>query len=145
MPRRLALRLTTLVALLAAAPAGAQAATPKDFFGVMVNGPALLPTIDLDAEAQRMRSQGVESWRTEFAWDLIEPQRGVFDWSDADRRVAAAAHAGIDVLALVVRAPAWAYGGSADPFVPPRDPADYAAFVSALIARYGPSGSFWAA
>ncbi len=26
---------------------------------------------------------------------------------------------------------------------PPRDPADYAAFLTALIARYGPDGTFW--
>jgi hypothetical protein len=79
----------------------------------------------------------------EFAWDLIEPSPRVFNWAGTDRKVLAAARAGIDVLGLALRAPAWANGGSGDPFVPPSQPSDYAAYLTALITRYGPNGSLW--
>ena len=42
-------------------------------------------------------------------------------------------------------APAWAARNPAVPSSPPRDPADYAAFLTALIGRYGPAGLFWQA
>jgi hypothetical protein len=143
---RLFLTLLAAGALLlvpAAAPS-ADAAVPKGFFGVMVNGPLDDATVDLDAQAATMRAAGVGSWRVEMAWDLVEPSPGAFDWTGTDRKVLAAARQGIDVLGLALRAPAWANGGSGDPFVPPRKPPDYAAYLTALIARYGPSGSLWA-
>lgn len=123
---------------------GAEAAVPKGFFGVMVNGPLDDPRVDLDAQAARMKASGVRSWRVELAWDLIEPAPGQFAWAASDRRVLAAARQGIDVLGLALRAPGWANGGGGNPFTPPRRPSDFAAYLRALIARYGPSGSLWA-
>jgi hypothetical protein len=117
---------------------------PRGFFGVNVNGPLDEPAFDLDAEAATMHANGVRSWRVEFSWDLLEPEPGRFDWSRTDRKVLAAARARIDVLGLAVRAPAWANGGDLDPFVPPRDPRAFGAFMTALVARYGPAGSLWA-
>ncbi|HEU4975893.1 MAG TPA: beta-galactosidase [Baekduia sp.] len=130
----------------AAAPAGAKTTprAPHGFFGVMVNGPLDQASVDLDAQAAQMKAAGVESWRVEFSWDLVEPQQGTFDWASGDRKVLAAARAGIDVLGLALRAPAWANGGDMDPFVPPKDPATFGAYLQALIARYGPDGSLWA-
>ncbi len=123
---------------------GAEAAVPKGFFGVMVNGPLDDPAVDLEAQAAQMKASGVRSWRVELSWDLIEPAPGQFAWAATDRKVLAAARQGIDVLGLALRAPAWANGGSANPFTPPRRPADFAAYLRALIARYGPHGSLWA-
>jgi hypothetical protein len=145
MLRLLAFALIAAALLLAPAalPAGA-AAPPQGFFGVMVNGPLDSAGVDLDAQAAGMTAAGVQSWRVELAWDRIEPQRGQYDWADADRKVLAAARHRIDVLGLAIRAPAWANGGSPDPFVPPEAPADFAGYLRALIGRYGPSGSLWA-
>jgi hypothetical protein len=142
---RLCLALIVAGALLfvpAAAPS-ADAAVPKDFFGVMVNGPLDDTSVDLDAQARSMKAAGVETWRVEMAWDLIEPSRGQFLWSATDRKVLAAARQGIDVLGLALRAPGWANGGSGSPFTPPRKTSDYAAYLKALITRYGPKGSLW--
>ena len=104
------MRRALLAAVLAALclPAGAAARVPPDFFGVMANGPLDAPAFALDAESAAMHSAGVESERMEFAWDLIEPQRGQYDFALTDRKVLAAARAKIDVLALIVRSPAWA-------------------------------------
>jgi Beta-galactosidase len=129
--------------LLVPAVAPSSAAVPKGFFGVMVNGPLDDPAVDLDAQAAAMKASGVQSWRVEFSWDLVEPTPGAFDWAATDRKVLAAARQGIDVLGLALRAPGWANGGAGDPFTPPKKPSDYAAYVTALIARYGPSGSLW--
>jgi hypothetical protein len=72
----------------------------------------------------------------------VEPLPGSYDWAATDRRIAAAAAHGIEVMPLVVRAPFWATG-SDNPFTPPRDPRDYGGFMRALIKRYGPRGEFW--
>jgi hypothetical protein len=144
-------RVAPLAALLAAslviAAPGAAAArtTPAGFFGVMVNGVLDAPAVNLGAESANMRRSGVESERFEIAWDLVEPRQGQFEWGATDRKVAAAARSGIDVLGLVVRSPNWAASTPSQPFSPPRDPARYAAFLRTLIARYGPRGGFWAA
>jgi hypothetical protein len=125
-------------------PAGAAAKVPRDFFGVMANGPLDAPSFALDAESAAMRSAGVQTERMEIAWDLVEAQKGQYDFALTDRKVLAAARAGIDVLALIVRSPAWAARHPGQPFSSPRDPADYAAFAQVLVARYGPGGSLWA-
>jgi hypothetical protein len=133
------------VSLALAAPGAAVAATPPGFFGVMVNGVLDAPAVDLNAESATMNREGVESERFEIAWDLVEPRPGMYDFAATDRKVAAAARNDIDVLGLVVRTPNWAAQHPGNPFSPPRDDAAYAAFLRALIARYGPRGTFWAA
>jgi hypothetical protein len=92
-----------------------------------------------------MHRAGVRTERMEFAWDLVEPASGQYDFSLTDRKALAAARAGIDVLGLIVRSPAWAAQHPGQPFSPPRDPADYAAFAKVLVARYGPGGELWRA
>ena len=140
------MRHALLAALLVALclPAGAAARVPRDVFGGMANGPLDEPSFALDAESSAMRSAGVQSERIEIAWDLVAAQKGQYDFALTDRKVLAAARARIDVLALIVRSPAWASRHPGQPFSSPRDPGDYAAFAQALVARYGPKGSLWA-
>ena len=130
-----------IAVLLLAATAAAK--VPRDFFGVMANGPLDAPGFPLDAESAAMRSAGVGTERMEIAWDSVEPQPGQYDFTLPDRKILAAARAGIDVLGLIVRTPSWAAQQPGQPFSPPRDPADYAAFATALVARYGPGGELW--
>jgi hypothetical protein len=139
------MRRALLAAVIAALclPAGAAARVPRDFFGVMANGPLDAPGFALDAESAAMHSAGVQTERMEISWDLVEPQKGQYDYTLPDRKVLAAARAGIDVLALIVRSPAWAARHPGTPFSSPRDPADYAAFATTLVARYGPGGELW--
>jgi hypothetical protein len=47
------------------------------------------------------------------------------------------------VLPVLQGTPAWAAQTPGDPTSPPRDNADFARFVSAAVARYGPNGTFW--
>lgn len=144
---RRVLIIATLVVLGGApAPAGASArSVPPGFFGAMANGPLELPGVDLDAEFGVMRRAGVESARVPMRWPAIEARRGLADFTATDRTVAAAARRGVGVLGLVYGSPAWAATDPRNPFAPPRADADYAAFLRALVGRYGPRGSFWAA
>jgi hypothetical protein len=123
----------------------AAAAVPRSFFGVMSDGPLFAPTVDLGGELALMRSSGVGSTRIAVDWRAIEPARGAQDFAGLDAFVAAAAQQRIDVLPVVLGAPGWAARNPAVPSSPPRDPADYAAFLTALIGRYGPAGVFWQA
>ena len=125
------------------APASASARVPRDFFGVMVNGLMDSPAAPLDAQSADMRRDGVTTERIDISWDLVEPSPGQFDFSLSDRKVLAAARAGLDVLALIQRTPSWAAVQPGQPFSPPRDPAQFAAFARTLVARYGPGGALW--
>jgi hypothetical protein len=102
---------------------------------------------DLNSQMGLMASSGVEAVRTDFAWAAVEPRPGVYDWSNADQIVSAAASRGLQVLPIVEFTPQWA---SSNPhgaylYYAPSDPATYAQFLTGLIDRYGPNGSFWAA
>ncbi len=161
-------RLLTIVAVLfgcALLPSGAASArsVPPSFFGVMANGPLDEPSIDLVAEDAVMRSAGVETIRLPMQWSRLQPYRTAADIRPADAarftvargtpmdftamdvRIGAAARNGLDVLGLILETPSWAARDAGNVFSPPRDPADYARAVLALIDRYGPKGSFWTA
>ena len=138
--------LVLLAALCLALPAAAGAAPPRDFFGVMVDGPMIEPSgVDVAAEARVMRRAGVGAARVVLYWDEIEPQPGQQDWSRYDALVGALARERIRVLPVLYRAPAWARTGDpADVASPPRLD-EFARFAEAAVRRYGAGGSFWRA
>ena len=70
----------------------------------------------------------------------------MFDFRSTDRLVAAAARHRISVLANVLLTPRWASDRPSSPkfaYYQPRNPAFFAEFMTAVIGRYGPQGSFW--
>jgi hypothetical protein len=122
----------------------AQARVPREFFGVMADGPLLGSHVNLGHETRLMRSAGVGTIRVAFYWRDLQPQAGQpVDWSETDRIVGAAADHGIRVMPILVRAPSWATGGDEREGAVPANDA-YAAFVSEAVHRYGRGGSFWA-
>jgi hypothetical protein len=149
-----------LVAL--GAPGGAVAAVPHSFFGVMADGPLLGGAVDLGAQTAAMRETGVGSMRVAVYWSDAQPyasatavpadQRARFvdaegvptDFTTIDAVVAASAAAGLDVLPVVLRTPAWAAADPRQGASSPRTPVPYARFLTALVHRYGPGGAFWA-
>jgi polysaccharide biosynthesis protein PslG len=135
--------LAALLLVLPAAPAGA--ATPREFFGVMLDGPGLDPGLDIAKETRLMASTGAGSVRVAFYWRQMQPEAGgPIDFAETDRVVAAAARAGLRVFPTVVRAPAWAAGGDDQEGAVPTDPKTYATFIGQVVRRYGRGGSFWA-
>jgi hypothetical protein len=141
--------LLAIVALLLAAPAAgaAQREVPAGFMGVMADGPLLdAATTDLGREGTLMAASGVEAIRVAVYWSDLQPQQGApIDWAATDRIFATAASARLRVLPVVLRAPAWAREAPSNMASPPKGDAAYAAFLTALVGRYGPQGSFWAA
>ena len=135
-----------LAALALLVPATAQArAVPEGFFGVMTDG--VLMTRD-DASFARefalMKASGVETVRPVVYWADMQPERGgPLITTSLDRLIGEAAKNGIGVEPVVLRAPDWARVDPKNVSSPPKDPADFAAFLTALVGRYGPSGTFW--
>ena len=63
-------------------------------------------------------------------------------WTDAV--VGAAAKRGITILPVLTATPGWAsVVANQAGYVPPKDFNDYGRFLTALVRRYGPKGSFW--
>ena len=143
-----ALLLAILVALLLAPSAqAAPREVPEGFMGVMADGPLVDQGItDISREGTLMQQNGVEAIRIVVYWADLQPTRdGPIDCASTDRVVAMAAANHLKILPVVIRAPAWDREDPAKIASPPRGDEAYTAFLTALVARYGPQGTFWAA
>jgi Glycosyl hydrolase catalytic core len=142
--------------LAGSAPAGARShagtipKVPAGFVGVNVDGP--LATVapgrpSLPKAASTMVATGVESIRAAFDWAAAQPAPdGPYDFSQSDPIVADAARDGLTVLPTVMYTPGWdARANPAGTLAIPRTDGPYAAYLTALVKRYGPRGTFWSA
>src|SRR3954447_21329220 len=142
------MRPAALVAAVAAACAlvpPAQAA-PKRYFGVVYDRDVSVasPAIQ-DRQFTLMRKTGVRTVRSVFSWAAAQPAADQPpDFTAIDGLVARAARNDIEILPIVMYAPAWARTDPGNDASSPRNVDDYVAFLKALVARYGPKGSFWA-
>ncbi len=151
--RRSALSVLFAVLVLAGTTtvAGAAAKVPKlpaGFIGVNADGPLFDdPAVSPATELGRMRSVGLRQVRTVFDWASAQPTGPQStDLTRLDRIVGAFAARRMSILPVVIHAPDWA---TSKPSVrtygdPPADPKTYANFLTVLVERYGPRGSFWA-
>ena len=81
---------------------------------------------------------GVTQIRIFLPWRAMEPSRGTYNWTISDRILDAAADKGIAVVGAVTSTPIWAAdNGFWLPNAAPRDPADYASFMTQVAMRYG--------
>lgn len=132
---------TIAATLVLAGPA--QAKTPASFFGVMADGPLLDGTVNLASESKLMSGAGVRTVRLAVYWAEMQPVAGgPIDFTLTDQRIGALAAAGLEVLPVLVRSPAWAANGDTREGAVP-DTAAYGAFVGAFARRYGRGGAFW--
>jgi hypothetical protein len=135
---------------------------PAGFVGVNASGPLLNPPVNLSEQLGKMVASGVGTIRVLFDWQLAQPyasmsdvpsdQQGDFvdvggvptDFRATDEIVGLAAQRGLTVLPTVLYAPAWDAGRNPSGGIdPPARAAPYANYLTALIDRYGPRGSFW--
>jgi hypothetical protein len=135
-----------LVALLEVAAPSVARDAPRDFYGTVLDGGVLTAAPDvLSAQWPRMAASGVETARVAFSWAAAQPvEDGPVDFSHTDALVAGATAHGIDLLPVVLYAPAWARRDPALFNSPPANAVGYTTYLRALVARYGPRGSFWA-
>ncbi len=145
-----------------AAPPGS---VPSRFVGVNVDGPMYPATasgVSLAKQMALMSRTGVRSIRVAFDWAYAQPyaawsdvpsaDRGRYrmvggiptDFAQMDRIVGLAAAHELAILPVVLYAPPWDvdFDGAQSYGQPARD-APYAAFLTDLVDRYGPHGSFW--
>jgi hypothetical protein len=134
----------TLAALALAATAAEARNVPVGFYGVSYDGELRTESAAFQAGAwRRMAATRVESARTVFSWGRAQSQEGQpFDFHQSDVFVRHAAENGIDLLPIVQDTPLWARSAVTNWW--PRRSSDYAMYVEALVARYGPDGSYWA-
>lgn len=147
-----AIGLLWLVVATSASAASVIPKVPSAFVGVNVNGPLTgdgpltggQPS--LPAAMSTMVGTGVESVRVAFSWAMAQPtEGGPFDFSQTDTIVGDAARDGLTVLPVVIYTPNWdARPNPSGTIAIPRDDAPYAAYLSALVKRYGPGGTYWA-
>lgn len=152
--RRLLGALLALACL--AAPAGAQAATSPDYYGLNVQTLFRLDTIPPDrwgAFLDRMQAGGMARARIDAHWQYAEPNppgggqhrytwfRGWDPRSSMDTQARLLASRGIRMVPVISHAPPWAAGKGRT--LAPEHYADMAAFTAAFARRYGPGGDFW--
>jgi hypothetical protein len=134
---------------------------PETFFGV--SAPHMLELAKqgdeaaLNLHAQGMHEAGLDWARVTIDWRVVEPLLGVgglhvYTWGAVDRLVESLARNGLALMPNVYGTPFWARdleaalaGCTGNAAVATAHIASYAHYVSALINRYGPDGSFWAA
>jgi hypothetical protein len=142
------------------------AAVPQGFVGVDVDGPVFGQdnSVDFDKQMGTMVANGVQSVRVAFNWaagepyeswkrvpkqdrvDYIDVRGKPFLFTQTDAIVGAAAQHGVTVLPTVLYTPSWdARNNKQGPISIPRRTAPYGGYLTALIGRYGPHGSFWKA
>lgn len=83
---------------------------------------------------------GARWFRDEFEWSKIEPSPGKFNFAYYDHYMLLVGERGLHIVAQLLNAPSWA---APTPTSVPANPASYAAYVAAVVRRYGPGGSFW--
>jgi hypothetical protein len=135
------------LSVLALIAAGASARVPSGMFGVVLDPEVVADSSQaaLDSQMALMAQSGVQAVRTNFDWEATEPQSGVYQWGGLDNIVMAAAAHGLQLLPIVEFTPRWAssHKRSAWDEYGPAKTSTYAAFVTQLVDRYGPGGSFW--
>jgi len=93
---------------------------------------------DLVGVAGTLGDAGFGYVRQEFSWAEIEPVQGQYDWSTYDEIVDALDRQGVQVVAVIADAPAWAIAGDlvASDRRPPSDPEDLGNFARELTSHY---------
>ena len=99
--------------------------------GVNVDPAGWGPRADSGISSE-IRNLGAGWARVDFDWSDTAKAPGIYDWSEIDARVRAAAQEGIHLLPVLGHAPSW---------TGPADAQAYADFVAAAVRRYGPGTS----
>ncbi len=95
---------------------------------------------ELEYALSALSRAGLQWVRQPFRWADLEPSRGTFDWTQADRWVEVIRAHNLKLIALLDTAPRWAQApeDADDPFAPPAHYEDFGTFAAAFAKRYGP-------
>ncbi len=93
---------------------------------------------------QAIQADGFGWVRQRFDWGALEPQPGVFDWTQSDAILHSIDAAGLTPIVVLDGSPAWARatqdtGAGDNPLAPPARVEDFARFAAAFARRYAAS------
>jgi arabinogalactan endo-1,4-beta-galactosidase len=152
------------LAIPGAASAQSSTAVPPGFVGVNVDGPLFpvtAPGVDLSSQMDTMVAAGVETVRVVFDWSYAQPYKtwaqvpadetsqfvntgGIpTRWADLDALMSVAAAHGLTVMPTVLYTPSWDATPHPFKYSNPKQVGPYANFLTDLVKRYGPHGTFW--
>jgi hypothetical protein len=143
------------------AAASPHSAVPQGFVGMGADGPIFNSQVNLDRQLTKMVASGVERLRVEFNWSSAQPyktwadvpagQRSLYtsgpgdvptDFAYTDQFITLAAQHKLSLLPVVIYAPPWDASAKGNHFQPVHD-RPYGRYLTALVERYGPRGTFW--
>ena len=114
------------------------AAARSEFFGI-VQG----PTLD-GQDIQGMADAKIRTNRFLLNWKWVQPTAGPPRWGAMDKFIGRLAVRGVRAVPSVWGNPGWVQGGDAKPPLDrPQDITAWQNFLKALVARYGPTGTYW--
>jgi hypothetical protein len=133
--------LLSMVVLVAAMPAAAQAYLPPGFIGISPQNPGTAKDYELMQEA------GIYSVRFPLYWNQVEPENPAVSerrWDAFDHEVRLAAEAGLEIFPFITGTPEWVASNGIDmPVANAWERRAWASFIRAAVHRYGPGGTFW--
>jgi hypothetical protein len=139
MTTRRALRIMSAVVACLLAGAGAARAFEPSPYGINIHAPG---DPELERQLDRVAAAGIGWVRIDFAWAVVQPARGTWDWRLYDRIADEAAARDLEVFATLAYTPAWATAGP--PLTgAPSDPADWREFCRRAARRYRGKIDFW--
>lgn len=125
------------------------------------DGPLFNPSVNLPGQLDNMVASGVQRLRVNFDWALAQPYAswtdvplaredqfvpgpgGVpTDFQATDQILSLAAEHHLPLLPVVMYSPSWD-ASSIGSHIQPAHDAPYGRYLTALVKRYGPGGSFW--
>ncbi len=131
-------------------PLASAAVQPTPLFPVIKHYPGAalgssvlaLSSAAQDAQLDKMVAIGIQWVRIDFEWKNVQPQNSTqYNWFDIDQFVAKARARNLTILGVIGYAPAWAAGPCApNTNCPPRDPALFAKYATAVAERFTPLG-----
>ncbi len=135
----LAASLLAFAGMASSLAAPAAQAVPRDFFGIAPQ------TILTETDVDYMRAGRIGTIRVPVPWGAVQPsRRGGYVWEGLDEIVELAARERIEVLPFLYGTPRWL---ARKPTTMPVDSGvqrqAWAAFLTAIVDRYGPGGEFW--
>ncbi len=142
-----------LAAGICAAGAFAMSAAPAmantSAAGLGMNGWYLFwgtPASSWNTQVATMAADGVKVVRADAFWNIVQPtSASSYSWAATDAIVDVLAAHGITWEPIIDYSTPWAESSAGDVDSAPISDSAYATYAAAVVARYGPTGTFWAA
>jgi hypothetical protein len=126
-------------------PFGARTASLDSRFGVNAFVLNRYDWREWDKPISSMKELGVSWSREEFIWELIEPEKGAFEWNFYDQAINSLSSSKVNILGIIDYSAPWATEdpnrANADKYMPNID--DWKNYIGKIVDRYGSRVKYW--